>query len=151
MRKFIAYIVVLLTIFFTATSALSGEGHGNIPSSYEFRIDRAEVKLKIEPATFIKGKTPEISVALIDFMSGDPILDAEIYLYLQDATTAAAYAGHTAAPAVKNSIPVEDGLDFGGTPKERPSYDLSYFARLNASQMASIKSTTYPNIKKRDY
>lgn len=151
MRKFIAYIVVLLTIFFTAAYALGGEGHGNIQSSYEFRIDTAEVKLKIEPATFIKGKTPEISVALTDFMSGDPILNAEIYLYLQDAATAVAHTGHTAAPAVKNSIPGEDGLDFGGAPKERPSYDLSYFARLNASQMAGIYSTSYPIIKKGDY
>ena len=117
MRKFIAYIVVLLTIFFTAAYALGGEGHGNIRSSYEFRIDTAEVKLKIEPATFIKGKTPEISVALTDSMSGNPILDAEIYLYLQDASPAAAHAGHTAAPAVKTSIPGEDGLDFGGAPE----------------------------------
>ncbi len=151
MKKFVAYIVLFFTILFTAAYALGGEGHGNVRSSYEFRIDTAEVKLKIEPATFIKGKTPEISVALTDSMSGNPILDAEIYLYLQDASTSATHAGHTAAPVVKNSIPGEDGLDFGSAPEERPSYDLSYFARFKASQMAGIYSTSYPITKKGDY
>ncbi|RJQ40299.1 MAG: hypothetical protein C4550_03785, partial [Nitrospiraceae bacterium] len=144
MKKLISHIVVLLTMLFTATYALGAEGHGNVPSSYEFRIDTAEVKLKIEPATFIKGKTPEISVALTDSMSGNPVLDAEIYLYLQDASTSATHAGHTAAPAVKNSVPGEDGLDFGSAPDERPSYDLSYFTRFKAGQMADMYSTSYP-------
>ena len=76
MKLMRAILIVLCILFFPAHNAFGAGDHASTTAFSEFRIDRAEVKLRLEPETYTKGKTPEILITTTDYISGSPLLDA---------------------------------------------------------------------------
>ena len=149
MRKFIAIIFVCL--FAMASNAIASEEHGALRSQQEFRMDGAEVKLSIVPATFVPGKTPEIVLELTDVMSGTPILDAGVYILIQKAGDQATHAGHNMNKVAKNNATSGEDLDFGESVQAGMTTDLSMFVKADPQQKAGVYSAAYPIKEKGDY
>ena len=151
MKKLISHIVVLLTILFTATYALGGEGHGNVPSSYEFRIDSARVKLEIKPGTFTEGKVPEAVVTLTDFLTGSPMLETEIYLLIEKAGETAAHKKHIMPAQSSKDMTGDGGLDFGESPQMPATVDLTMSKKLQPRQITGVYAISYPMPQQGEY
>ncbi|HEX8947971.1 MAG TPA: hypothetical protein VF790_03350, partial [Dissulfurispiraceae bacterium] len=140
MKKFLAISVLLLFVFAACDSSGSA-GHDPSARSREFRIENAKVKLELSPAMFMRGTPSAVTVTLTDFMSGSPVLDAELYLLVES-------AGQTSAMPAQpgNSMPRMDrpdksgagdsGLDFGESPQTPSSVDLARFTKLMPQQKA---------------
>ena len=149
MRKFIAAILVCL--FAMVSNAIGSEEHGALPSQQEFRMDGANIKLSIVPATFVSGKTPEIVLEVTDVMSRTPILDAGVYVLIQKTGGRPSQAGHSMNSMVKNSTASSEGLDFGETVQADMTTDLSMFRKAEPQQKAGVYSAAYPIKEKGDY
>lgn len=149
MRKFIAVIIVCL--FAMVNNAIGSEEHGALPSQQEFRIDAAEVKLSIVPATYVPGKTAEIVLELKDVMSRTPILDAGVYILIQKTGGQPSHAGHIMKEMPEDRAASDDGLDFGESAQSDMATDLSIFRKAGPQQKAGVYSAVYPIDETGDY
>lgn len=143
--KMISSLIGLTAFFivglFQMSLAYGSEGHG-IPGGVEFRVDKAQVRLRLEPTTFSKDRMPKIIAALTDHMSGNPVLDAELYIQLEKKGEQASHGGHE-APAQSAGSDEESGLDFGETAMTPVSLDVSTFSRLLPREVAGEFGADY--------
>ena len=145
-----AIFIVLCILFFPGLNAFGAEGHASTSAFNEFRIDRAAVKLRIEPETYTKGKTPQVLITLTDYISGSPSLDAEIYIYLEKTRQENVHTAHK-TPIIKNNQPDKSSLDFGESTETAPALDISIFKKLLPQQMAGVYAVSYPIPKQGEY
>ncbi|MBI5074385.1 MAG: 4Fe-4S binding protein [Nitrospirae bacterium] len=169
MKKIVA--VIIFCLFAAGSNAIGSEGHGTSSGQQEFRIDKAKARLSIVPESFVSGKTPEVVIELTDVMSGNPMLDAGIYIFLEKASGQPPHSGHNmsdmsvAGPApsqlshaghdmnamTKGSTSSEAGLDFGESAQSDMSVDLSTFVKAEPQQKAGSYAAVYPILEKGDY
>jgi len=148
--KSLLYIAACLAVLAPA-EAFAGEGHeASFPLS-EFRIGYTEVKVRIDPPTFTKGKVPRVEVILLDSMSKTPVLDAEAYIFLEKAGKVNVHAGHAMPGSAGSDISGETGLDFGESSAAPMSFDLSMFKGLRPQQIAGVYAVDYPLPEKGGY
>lgn len=148
--NFLLYAAACLAVLAPA-EAFAGEGHETSSPLSEFRIGYTEVKVRIDPPTFTEGKVPRVEVVLLDSMSKTPVLDAEAYIFLEEAGKENIHAGHTMPGNAGIDISGEPGLDFGESSPVTMSFDLSMFKRLQPQQMAGVYTVSYPLSEKGDY
>lgn len=152
MKNPVASIIVFMIILGAGINALGSEGHGTSPASSEFQIGSTHVSFSLDPLTYTEGKIPRVSVMLTDAMSGSPVLDAELYIYVQESAQQAAHAGHVMpSPDISGSEDDSGGLDFGDSATISSLYDLSVFARLQPDQKAGEYSSAYHIHKAGEY
>lgn len=152
MKNLINYIFTFLIILGAGANVSGSEGHGTSPASSDFQIGNTHVSFSLDPLTYTEGKIPRVSVMLTDAMSGSPVLDAELYVYVQESAQLAAHAGHAMpSPDTSGSEDGSSGLDFGDSAQMSSSYDLSAFARLLPDQKAGVYTTVYHLHKKGEY
>lgn len=142
--KTILLSISLLFLLFDASSASAAAGHNESPALHEFRLDNAKVKLELEPASFNPGITPEAAVTLTDFMNGEPVLDAEIFILFENTASPENRTGHIMTSGMAADTRDGAGLDFGETPQLSQGQDLSKFKRLEPAQKAGVYSIKYP-------
>ena len=83
-KSFVIFTVfLLLLVMGNYTSAMDMEGHDQAASGSSFRIDGANVTLRLDPEAYQKGTTPKVVVSLNDSMSMSPIYDAELYINIE--------------------------------------------------------------------
>ena len=144
MNRILSALFITVLCIAAGGAAFGGEGHEASTALREFRMDTAQVRFELKPGAFMEGRTPEALVTLADFMTGSPVLDAEIYILIGNAEKTPSHAGH-AAPPPSGPGPVETGLDFGEAPPTPPaSADLSAFKKLLPSQVAGTYAAAYP-------
>lgn len=144
-RIFPMTLVVVLLVAFFSTPSPAAEGHsaGGGSSLAEFRLDRTQVSLALEPASFAPGTTPQAVLTLQDFMTNTPVLDADVYLLLESEGRQAAAAAHEmASPPGGDALAA--GLDLGDGDPMEPGVDLSRFTKLLPRQMAGMFAAPYP-------
>ncbi|SPQ01194.1 membrane hypothetical protein [Candidatus Sulfobium mesophilum] len=147
-------ILIALSLSLICWNLVYGsEGHDhNAAAGLSFRIDGANVTLKLDPETYQRDRIPKVVIALTDTMSGAPIYDAELYINLEkDLPT-----DHASHQMISSSEKRNEGggLDFGQTMdmSSIPSMvDLSSFKKLQPEQMAGIFTVAYPLSEKGDY
>ncbi|MDI6744381.1 MAG: 4Fe-4S binding protein [Thermodesulfovibrionales bacterium] len=150
MKRMPAILIVLCILFFSGLNAFGAGDHASTTAFNEFRIDRAAVKLRIEPETYTKGKTPQILITLTDYISGSLLLDAEIYIYLEKTGQRNAHAAYK-MPVAKNNQPEKSGLEFGESPETATTSDISMFKKLQPQQMAGVYAVSYPIPRQGEY
>ena len=84
-KSFVIFTVFLfLLVMGNYASGMEGmEGHDHTATASSFRIDGANVALRLDPEAYQKGTTPKVLVSLSDPMSGSPIYDAELYMKIE--------------------------------------------------------------------
>lgn len=150
MKRMPAILIVLCILFFSGLNAFGAGDHASTTAFNEFRIDRAGVKLRIEPETYTKDKTPQVLITLTDYTSGSPLLDAEIYIYLEKTGQRNAHAAYK-MPVAKNNRMEKSGLEFGESPETATTLDISMFKKLQPQQMAGVYAVSYPIPKQGEY
>lgn len=153
MKTFRLFIAVILFLgIFPAINAYSDAGHCVVASSQQqFRIDVTEVHLGLNPSVYVKGSVPAVEIALTDSMSGEPVLDAELYIRLDKKGQSVLHGGHTMSPDAGSNSSTGEGLDFGDTSGMANAVDLSTFKRLGQGQKAGIYFVPYPLPDKGEY
>jgi ferredoxin len=146
----VAFIAFILTL---PVNSFAMEGHNGPSASAEFRVDRADVRLGLDPETFEKGRMPKVVVSLSDHVSGSPVLDAELYILLEKAGAQAGHAGHPGIPASGQAevAAIDNGLDFGEPAAGPAALDLSLYSRLIPRQMAGMFEADYHLHEKGEY
>lgn len=142
MKKVLLLLTALL-LFGSASSGIGSEGHEDAPLG-EFHIDKAHVRLRLLPETYIEGKAPEAVVSLSDHITKSPLLDAEIYLRIERAGENSAREGHATSSASAGAASHDTGLDFGETAPLPSSVDLSGFTLLVPHQRAGDFGAVFP-------
>jgi len=140
------YIVLFWSLWVVSTASAAGV-HESGHAALQFRLDSANVKMEIVPETYVKGKTPDVSLELTDHMTGDPVLDAEIYILIEKkggVATGAAHAGHAMPQPSIDTVISDEGLDFGGLPAMTTGIDLGMFKKLHQQQKAGTFTVSYP-------
>lgn len=136
--------VILFLIVTAAYNSFAAGGHDQGSSANEFRIGSADISLKMEPATYMEGKTPDVVLSLKDSMSGSPVYDAEVYIYLEEEKTTD-HSAHQMASAPPEGT--RDGsLDFGSMfdmPPMSMATNLSMFKKLQPQEMAGMYLVSY--------
>ncbi|MEW6601688.1 MAG: 4Fe-4S binding protein [Nitrospirota bacterium] len=110
--------------------------------------------MNISPETYVKGKTPHVSLELSNYMTGDPIPDADIYILLEktgEQDVNPTHTDHEAPSLPADTLNDDDGLDFGDSPQMAAGIDLSMFRKLEPRQMAGTYSVNYPLTEKGEY
>lgn len=139
-------ILLFFTLCIISTASASGvhePGH----SSLQFRIDSANVKMNILPETFVKGKSPVVSLELSNYMTGDPVLDAEMYIFFEGTPKQDMHSMQkdNAIPKPSNdNLNSDKGLDFGESPQMTMGIDLGTFRKLQPQQKAGTYAVNYP-------
>lgn len=135
----------MLAIFLAQHHVFASEGHELAAHPTEFRIDSADVNLRLDPETFTKGMTPSLIVTLTDPMSGSPIYGADIYILLEKNKAMSNMSHQMESPTGEMSK--GEGLDFG-EPHDMASMpsmiDLSQYKKLQPQQMAGVYAAPYP-------
>lgn len=150
MRLFtILMFFTLLTISTASASGVHESGH----SSVQFRLDNASIVMNIFPETYVKGQMPDVSLELANYMTGDPVLDAEIYILLEGTAKQDVHSMHKdhAMPPPPTDTFNDDGLDFGDSPQMTMGIDLSKFRKLQPQQKAGTYAVSYPLPGKGEY
>lgn len=151
MRRFLIALTALWVVLTFCGFSFSGEGHEEALSSHDFRVANAKVRFELKPEYFRKGETQQVVITLSDFMTGSPVIDAEIYLLIEKSGRAPVHAGHARPSASKPSIRDDAGLDFGDAAQEAVSFDLSMFKKLQPQQKAGVYAVDYPMTQTGDY
>ncbi len=147
--------VTILSFTLCIISSASASGvHESGHSSLQFRIDNANVKMNIAPETYTKGATPDVSLELSDHMTGNPILDAEIYILLEGTgkqDSHSMHTGHAMPQPSSDNLNGDGGLDFGESPQMTMGIDLGMFRKLQPQQKAGTYAVNYPLPGKGEY
>ncbi len=145
MKQIFAALIFLPFLLLAQHKAFGSEGHDHPANATEFRIDSADVKLRLEPATFVKSTIPSVIVGLNDSMSGSPIYDADIYVSLEKDTGMSGMSHQMQSSA--GEMKKGEGLDFG-EPDNMASMgsmtDLSHFKKLLPQPKAGAYAVQYP-------
>ncbi len=144
MKKIFEAVVVLSAILVTGQCAFGSEGHEGSSSESAFRIDNAEVRLRMDPGTFVKGRVPNVIVSLNDYASGNPIYHADIYILLEKDKGMSMSSAQMKPSKGKSWV---EGLDFGDSAdmgSMDTMTDLSAFKKLQPQQMAGMFAVGYP-------
>lgn len=152
MKKVFVILFLLISVFSTGRYVAGSEGHDHGAFATVFRINGAEVSIKLDPEYYQQGNVPRVVVMLTDSMSGTPIYDADAYILLEKKAPMKHTSPPMNSPSVKKSA--GDGLDFGGTMdmKSKSSMvDLSNFEKLIPQQMAGMFQVDYLLPEKGEY
>ena len=149
------FLTVLLSVaFILVFSALSygAEGHEDTAGISGFSLDKAHFKLRIEPENYIKDRMPEVILELTDRFSGEPVLDAELYIFIEKKGEEQLHAGHS-VPLSEETGSDDWGLDFGETAVSSKAgpVDLSRFVKFSPRQQAGSFSAEYHIHETGDY
>jgi polyferredoxin len=156
MKKFRQILMIFSIVFGICSLVYGAEGQEKTDHSNKFRIEGARLMMMFEPEKWTKGVTPKLKVKAVNAMSGDPILDAEMYVLIEK-TKAAMTAEHSMhsmnSPGMRNNSSGSHGglLDFGDDPDTEMDIDLSRYRRLQPAMMAGDYHVSYPLKKAGEY
>ena len=146
---------VILFLFATVLSAnrsSASAAHEHAALGTVFRINSVAVDLKLDPENYQKGSVPKVVVMLKDYMSGDPVYDAELYIKLEKEVPMEPATHQMTAPSAEGGE--GDGLDLGDAmdmTSMSSNVDLSSLRKLGPVQMAGMFEVDYPLPEKGDY
>lgn len=110
--------------------------------------------MEIVPETYVKGKVPDVSLELTNYMTGNPVLDAEIYILLEGTGKQDIHSTHgdyeVSQPSPDN-LNGDEGLDFEESPQMAMGIDLGVFRKLQPQQKAGTYAVSYPLPDKGEY
>ncbi|RJQ23972.1 MAG: 4Fe-4S binding protein [Nitrospiraceae bacterium] len=153
-HKFALIFLFVFCVLLTVTSSFASGAHESGHASLQFRLDIANVIMEVAPATYVKGKAPDVTLELTNYMTGTPVLDAEIYILLERTGKEdihSAHTGHTMPKPSTENIAADDGLDFGESPQMTTGTDLGMFKKLQPQQKAGTYAVSYPLPDKGEY
>jgi polyferredoxin len=156
MKKFSQILMIFSFVFGICSLVYGAEGHEKTHHSNMFRIEGARIMMMFEPEKWAEGVMPKFKVKAVSAMSGDPIIDAEMYVLLEK-TKAAMTAEHSMhsmnSPNMQNNSSESHGglLDFGDDPDTEMDIDLSRYRRLQPEMMAGDYHVSYPLKKAGEY
>ncbi|MBI5666327.1 MAG: 4Fe-4S binding protein [Nitrospirae bacterium] len=110
--------------------------------------------MNIVPEKYIKGKAPDVSLELTNYMTGSSVPDAEIYILLKgtgDQGIQSTHADHAMSQPSTDNVIGDKGLDFGDSPQMTMGIDLSMFKKLQPQQKAGTYAVSYPLPDKGEY
>lgn len=152
MKQILAALIVLPLLFAAPKRTFGSEGHEHSANAIEFRIDSANITLRLDPETFAKDTVPSIVAALNDSMSGSPIYNADIYVLLEKDTGMAGMSHQIGSSSGETNR--DAGLDFGepGNMASMSSVtDVSQFKKLQPQPMAGVYAVRYPLAEQGQY
>lgn len=152
MNKVFAIFTAFLFVLVMGNYASGMEGHDQAAAAGSFRVDGANVTLRLDPEAYQKGTTPKVIVSLNDPMSTSPIYDAELYIKIEK-DLPMDHSSHT-MPSSAGKGNGSSGLDFGETmdmSSMTSMVDLSSFKKLLPDQMAGMFAVAYPLEEKGEY
>jgi len=110
--------------------------------------------MEIVPEMYVKEKSPDVTLELTNYMTGNPVLEAEIYILLEGAgkpDVHLAHSGHAMPQTSTDDLNGDEELDFGESPQMTMGIDLSMFRRLQPQQKAGIYAVSWPLPDKGEY
>lgn len=142
MRRILPYIALAVGLF-APFSASASEDHGATEPAADFYIDNIHFTLGLDPSYFTSGTMPRISVSAVDRATEEPVMDAGIFLQMEQLDQTARHKGHVVEQPLSEGVPGEAGLDFGSPAPSRGGPDLSLFIRLEPQQKAGTYAASY--------
>ncbi len=153
MKKAFIILLVVAAAVSAGRRAAASAGHEQASAEADFRINNAEVTLRLEPEHFQKGRTAKVVILLKDAMTGDPIYDAELFVRLDRQDVYMEHGANRMTPKPGEESPA-GSLDFGDTmnmASAASKADLSRFTKLVPMQMAGMFQADYPLAEKGEY
>lgn len=150
---FLVIFISTLCVSFISSAYASGV-HETGHSAIEFRLDSAHVKMNILPETYVKEHDPEVTLEMTNYMTGSPVLSAEVYILFEEAEKKEvhqAHTGHEMPPPSTDAVTEDEGLDFGESPHMTMGTDLSMFSKLQPQQKAGTYAVIYPLREEGEY